>query len=56
MLIYTSAKGALVRLVCPHCGKAQLRGRKPDEERYACRKCRKRFTREQGEQEAKARR
>jgi transposase-like protein len=56
MVIFASgAAGVLIRLVCPHCGEVQSRARKPPRERYACRKCRKRFTREQGEPKANAR-
>lgn len=50
------AMGALLRLVCPHCGEVQVRGRKPKRSVYACRSCKKRFTRERGEAEAKRRR
>ena len=43
------ALGGMIKLVCPHCHELQVRGRKPRRSVYACRKCRKRFTREQGE-------
>jgi transposase-like protein len=56
MVIFASGTaGVLIRLVCPHCGEVQSRARKPPKERYACRKCRKRFTREQGEPKPNAR-
>ncbi|MBK7583063.1 MAG: hypothetical protein IPI67_23055 [Myxococcales bacterium] len=43
------AMGGMIRLACPHCGEIQARGRKPKGSVYACRKCRRRFTREEGE-------
>ncbi|MFO0567054.1 MAG: hypothetical protein U0263_15405 [Polyangiaceae bacterium] len=43
------AMGGMIRMVCPHCHEAQARARKPPKSVYACRRCRKRFTREQGE-------
>jgi transposase-like protein len=56
MIFTPSIAGALIRLVCPHCGEIQARARKPEGRRYACRKCRKRFRREQGEDGARKRR
>jgi transposase-like protein len=42
------AGAALVRLVCPHCGEVQARARKKKTERYACRRCHRRFTLTEG--------
>jgi transposase-like protein len=39
---------SLVRLVCPHCGEVQARAKKKRFERYACRRCHKRFTLAEG--------
>jgi transposase-like protein len=56
MAVFTGAAfGALIRLACPHCHLVQARARKPRSERYACRRCRRRFTREQGERAAERR-
>jgi transposase-like protein len=47
--IYTAAvRATVIELKCPHCGFLQARARKPARSIYACKKCHKRFTREQG--------
>jgi len=50
------AAAALIQLRCPHCGAVQARQRKPKGSRYACKVCKKRFVREEGEARARARR
>jgi transposase-like protein len=40
--------GTILKLACPHCGEPQVRSRKPAGEKYACRRCHRRFSREQG--------
>jgi len=49
------ALGALLRLTCPHCHEVQARARKPRGSVYACRRCHKRFSREDGERADKKR-
>ncbi len=55
-IFWSATAGAIIQLTCPHCGELQARARKPKGSRYACRKCRKRFTREQGQGAGRARR
>jgi transposase-like protein len=50
------AAASLIRLRCPHCDAVQARPRKPKGSRYACKVCRKRFVREEGEARARAHR
>jgi len=45
--------GSLLKLACPHCKHVQVRARAHHGERYRCKKCRKLFTKEEGEKEAK---
>jgi transposase-like protein len=40
-------RATIIELKCPHCGFAQARARKPAKSIYACKRCHKRFTREQ---------
>ena len=46
----------MVKLACPHCGKAQARARKPAHGRYRCHHCHKLFTREEGEKKIRQQR
>ena len=48
MAIFSGSVGALIKLRCPKCEEDQARARGPRGTVYACRKCRHRFTREQG--------
>ena len=47
------ARAAMVKLTCPHCGKAQARARKPLPARYRCHQCHRIFTREEGGKKAR---
>jgi transposase-like protein len=53
--IFVGGAMGMIKLVCPHCQELQVRGHKPKHSVYACRKCRKRFTREEGEAGARGR-
>jgi transposase-like protein len=46
-----ASRGAIVKLRCPHCREIQARAR--GQKKYTCRKCKKVFTREEGEAAAK---
>lgn len=40
--------GGLLALKCPSCGLLQVRGRKPRNEWFVCRRCHRLFDRKQG--------
>lgn len=46
-----ASRGAVIKLRCPHCREVQARAR--GSKKYTCRKCKKPFTREEGEAAAK---
>ncbi len=48
MPIFSGGGGGLQRLVCPHCGKVQARGKAPELKAFACKQCGKSFSREEG--------
>ncbi|HSO38110.1 MAG TPA: hypothetical protein VLT33_36530 [Labilithrix sp.] len=43
-----ASRGAVFALRCPHCGTVQARAREKEGTSYACKHCRKTFTREEG--------
>jgi transposase-like protein len=53
-LFGAAARASVLGLVCPHCAEAQVRARKPAGAQYACKRCHRRFTREQGLAAARA--
>jgi transposase-like protein len=55
MHVLSGIAGVLLRLRCPHCHERQTRARKPRGSGYACRRCHRHFTREQGLAEDAAR-
>jgi transposase-like protein len=54
--VFGSVSAAMVRLTCPHCGEAQMRGKRPLRESYSCRKCYRLFTGAEGLRRSKKRR
>ena len=48
-MLVSSLVAGLVKLKCPHCRTAQVRGVKEKGEPYRCTTCHKTFTREEGE-------
>jgi transposase-like protein len=50
MLFVQGQKDALLKLVCPHCKAVQQRARKPHRcNGYACTRCKRHFTRAEGQ-------
>ena len=50
MLFVQGLKDATGKLVCPHCRAVQQRALKPHKsDRYACARCKKHFTRAEGQ-------
>ncbi len=54
MPIFSGGSGAgIQRLVCPHCGKVQARGKAPELTNFQCKQCGKTFSREDGAKAAR---
>lgn len=43
-----ASRGAVLALRCPHCGTLQARAREKAGTSYACKNCKRSFTREEG--------